>query len=74
MWFDEPFPVAGAPLFEVLVTGRGVCQIITSGGLSGIESDSDRQYLSEVEQEEVDPLSDSPIAWLFRRTHPLSIS
>jgi hypothetical protein len=22
VWFDEPFPVTGAPLFEVLVTGR----------------------------------------------------
>jgi hypothetical protein len=30
---------------------NGVCQTITSGGLWGIESDSSRQYLSEVEQE-----------------------
>jgi len=33
-----------------------VCQTITSGGLWGIESDSKHQYLSEVEQEEVDQL------------------
>ena len=39
---------------EILV--HGVCQTITSGGLWGIESDSDHQYLSEVEQEEIDQL------------------
>ena len=41
---------------EAEIVVNGVCQIITSGGLWGIESDSDRQYLSEVEQEEVDQL------------------
>ena len=39
---------------EIIV--NGICQVITSGGLWGIESDSSRQYLSEVEQEEVDQL------------------
>ena len=41
---------------EAEIVVNGVCQIVTSGGLWGIESDSDRQYLSEVEQEEVDQL------------------
>jgi hypothetical protein len=41
---------------EAEIVVHGVCQIITSGGLWCIESDSDRQYLSEVEQEEVDQL------------------
>lgn len=33
-----------------------VCQTITSGGLWGIESDSDESYLKEVEQEELSSL------------------
>jgi hypothetical protein len=41
---------------EAEIVVNGVCQMITSGGLWGIESDSDRQYFSEVEQEEVDQL------------------
>jgi hypothetical protein len=41
---------------EAEIVVNGVCQTITSGGLWGIESDFDRQYLSEVEQEEVDQL------------------
>ena len=41
---------------EAEIVVNGVCQTITSGGLWGIESDSERQYLSEVEQEEVDQL------------------
>lgn len=41
---------------EAEIAVHGVCQIITSGGLWGIESDSDRQYLSEVEHAEVDQL------------------
>ena len=41
---------------EAEIVVNGVCQTITSGGLWGIESDSDQQYLSEVEQEEVDQL------------------
>ena len=34
VWFDEPFPVTGAPLFEVLVTGRaydGALAILRQG-------------------------------------------
>ena len=41
---------------EAEIVVNGVCQTITSGGLWGIESDSDRHYLSEIEQEEVDQL------------------
>jgi len=41
---------------EAEIVVDGVSQTITSGGLWGIESDSDGQYLSEVEQEEVDQL------------------
>ena len=41
---------------EAEIVVHGVCQTITSGGLWGIESDSARQYLSDVEQEEVDQL------------------
>jgi len=41
---------------EAEIVVNGVCQTITSGGLWGIESDSDHQYLCEVEQEEVDQL------------------
>ena len=40
---------------EILVpsAGTGIVQEITSGGLWGIESDSDESYFSEVEQEEL---------------------
>jgi hypothetical protein len=41
---------------EAEIVVNGVCQIITSGGLWGIESDSDLQYLAEIEHEEVDQL------------------
>jgi hypothetical protein len=41
---------------EAEIVVHGVCQVITSGGLWGIESDSDRQYQTEIEQEEVDQL------------------
>jgi hypothetical protein len=41
---------------EAEIVIDGVCQTITSGGLWGVESDSDRSYLSEVEQEEVEQL------------------
>jgi hypothetical protein len=34
----------------------GVCQTITSGGLWGIESDSDESYFREVEREELNQL------------------
>ena len=34
----------------------GVCQTIRSGGLWGIESDSDDSYFQEVEQEELTSL------------------
>jgi hypothetical protein len=41
---------------EAEIVAHGVCQTIASGGLWGIESDSDRSYLCEIEQEEVDHL------------------
>jgi hypothetical protein len=41
---------------EAKILVNGVCPTITSGGLWNIESDSDRRYLSEVEQEEIDHL------------------
>ena len=41
---------------EAEIVVNGVCQTIASGGLWGIESDSEHQYLSEVEHEEVDQL------------------
>jgi len=41
---------------EAEIVVNGVCQTITSGGLWGIESDSDRSYFSEVEQEEIEQL------------------
>lgn len=39
---------------EVMVDG--ICQTITSGGLWGIEDDSDESYLRDVEQEELGAL------------------
>jgi hypothetical protein len=43
---------------EVLIPadGHSISQEITSGGLWGIESDSDKSYLAEVEQEELSEL------------------
>ena len=41
---------------EIIVSG--VCQTITSGGLWGIESDSTPDYLSEIEQEEIEQLQE----------------
>jgi hypothetical protein len=41
---------------EIIVAG--VCQTITSGGLWGIESDSTPDYLSEIEQEEIEQLQE----------------
>ena len=41
---------------EAEIVVNTVCQTITSGGLWGIESDSDHQYLVEIENEEVDQL------------------
>ncbi len=41
---------------EAEIVVNGVCQTITSGGLWGIESDSDRTYLSAVEQDELEQL------------------
>ncbi|MGA3317004.1 MAG: hypothetical protein ABSC64_11275 [Candidatus Korobacteraceae bacterium] len=45
---------------EAEIVVNGVCQVITSGGLWGIESDSDLQYLAEIEHQEVDPLKAIP--------------
>jgi hypothetical protein len=38
---------------EILVPSAGIVQEITSGGLWGIESDSDESYFAEVEAEEL---------------------
>jgi hypothetical protein len=38
---------------EAEIVVNGVCQMITSGGLWGIESDSDQTYLDEIAQEEL---------------------
>jgi hypothetical protein len=42
---------------EAEIVVNGVWQLIASGGLWGIESDSDRHHLSAVEQEEFDELN-----------------
>jgi len=41
---------------EVVIDG--ICQTITSGGLWGIEDDSDEGYLNEIAQEQLNELSD----------------
>ena len=38
------------------VVVNGVCQSIYSGGLWGVESDSDESYLQSIESEEIDSL------------------
>ena len=38
------------------ITVNDICQTITSGGLWGIESDSEESYLRSVEQEELSDL------------------
>jgi hypothetical protein len=38
------------------VVVNGVCQSIYSGGLWGVESDSDESYLQSIEAEEIDSL------------------
>jgi len=43
---------------EAEIVVAGVCQTITSGGLWGIESDSTPDYLSEIEQEEIQQLQE----------------
>jgi hypothetical protein len=43
---------------EAEIVVAGVCQSITSGGLWGIESDSTPDYLSEIEQEEIEQLQE----------------
>ena len=43
---------------EAEIVVAGVCQTITSGGLWGIESDSTPDYLSEIEQEEIEQLQE----------------
>ena len=40
-----------------IVTGTGTIQIIRSGGLWGIESDSDESYINEIRNEQVNELS-----------------
>jgi hypothetical protein len=45
-------------LAEAEIVVSGVCQTITSGGLWGIESDSTPDYLSEIEQEEIEQLQE----------------
>ena len=43
---------------EAEIVVAGVCQTINSGGLWGIESDSTPDYLSEIEQEEIEQLQE----------------
>ena len=52
---------------EAEIVVAGVCQTITSGGLWGIESDSTPDYLSEVEQEEIEQLQEVLHALGFSR-------
>ena len=52
---NDEFGFIGIRAEAEIVVG-GVCQTITSGGLWGVESDSDRSYLAEVEQEEIGQL------------------
>jgi hypothetical protein len=49
---------------EEIVTGR-IHQFLTSGGLWGIESDSDQSYFREVEQEELNQLRRILHEWGF---------
>lgn len=48
-------------------TGSDVVQRITSGGLYSIESDSDREYLESVQQEELDTLKTELLALGFSK-------
>jgi len=43
---------------EAEININGVIQRITSGGLNGIESDSGRDYIEEIEKEELNSLKD----------------
>jgi hypothetical protein len=52
---------------EAEVVVEGVCQTIHSGGLWGIESDSDESYLREIEQEQLGELRDQLYALGFSK-------
>jgi hypothetical protein len=43
---------------DASIVVAGVCQTVSSGGLWGIESDSDESYLKEIEQEELSQMRD----------------
>lgn len=44
-----------------IVSTQGICQVIHSGGLWGIESDSDEAYFAEIEREQLSELKDELI-------------
>lgn len=52
------FDYIGIRAESEIVVVDAVCQIIASGGLWGIESDSDESYLKSVEDEELHMLRD----------------
>jgi hypothetical protein len=56
---------------KIQVTKDGPIQTIRSGGLWGIESDSDRQYIDQVESEETSTLSTELQSMGFKRKYIL---
>jgi hypothetical protein len=52
---DGEFEFIGIGAKAEIVIGN-ICQKVTSGGLWGIESDSDASYLTEIEQEQISEL------------------
>jgi hypothetical protein len=58
----------GIPAGEDSIGRQGyIVQKITSGGLSGIESDSDKAYIESVEKDELDNLRDVLLSFGFSR-------
>ncbi len=43
--------------FEALVSINGIMQTVTSGGIGGVESDSDESHFDEIREEEKDELA-----------------
>ena len=52
---------------EAEIVINGLCQTITSGGLWGVESDSDKDYISQIEREELGQLSEQLAALGFKK-------
>ena len=56
-WLDGQFHFIGIYSKAIVQLGNSLLQTIKSGGLWGIESDSDQSYLKEIEREEISQLT-----------------